>query len=103
MRVLVGSDKDKLMVTSASHSVCSICEEFGKYEKFLVQLEEESPTPCTSASRPNAFTVMATAQRQLQEGDGGVPFSVSVKTNKDKLFNVAPLLCFVLHCTYIYL
>ena len=31
--------------------------------------------------------IMATAQRQMQEGDDGVPFAIQVKTNKDKLFN----------------
>ena len=74
------------MVVSANHSVCSVCEEFGKYVKFVVQVNSEEAAPSTSAGR-NAFAIMTTAQRQLQEGDSGVPFSVPVKTNKDKLFN----------------
>ena len=32
-QVMVGSDKDKLMVTGANQSVSGICEEFGKYIK----------------------------------------------------------------------
>ena len=36
--VFVGKDNDKTMMTSAHHSVFSICEEFGKYVKFVVEV-----------------------------------------------------------------
>ena len=38
LQVLVGKDKDNLMVTSARQSVSSVCEEFGKYVKFVVEV-----------------------------------------------------------------
>ena len=41
-QVLVGSNKDKLMVTSASQSVFNVCEEFGKYVKFVVEIGEQA-------------------------------------------------------------
>ena len=75
-QVMVGSDKDKLMVTDANQSLSGICEEFGKYIKFVVHVEEATPTLLGR----NAFAIMANAQRQLQEGDSGVPFRVPVKT-----------------------
>ena len=54
-QVFVGSDEDKLMVTSASYSLCSICLEFGKCEKFIVEVYMATPS-AQSVSR-NAFTV----------------------------------------------
>ena len=36
VQALVGSDKEKLMITSVSQSVSSVCEEFGKYIRFVV-------------------------------------------------------------------
>ena len=86
-QVMVGSDKDKLMVTSANQSVSGICEVFGKYIKFVVQVDEEATPALSTSIGRNAFAIMANAQRQLQQGDNGVPFSVPVKSNKDKLFN----------------
>ena len=87
LQVLVGRDRDKLMVTSAGQSVCGICEEFGKYVKFAVEVGD-APAPSLSyLSSRNAFSVMFAVQRQLQESENGVPFSIPVKTNKDKLYN----------------
>ena len=42
MQMLVGSDKDKLMVTSASQLVFNICEEVGKHVKFVVKIGEQA-------------------------------------------------------------
>ena len=36
--MFVGKDKDKTMMTSAHHSAFSMCEEFGKYVKFVVDV-----------------------------------------------------------------
>ena len=38
VQALIGSDKDKLMVTSVSQSVFNVCEELGKYVKFVVDI-----------------------------------------------------------------
>ena len=89
--VFVGKDKDKTMMTSAHHSVFSICKEFGKYVKFVVEVGGGGGAATSSrsvaSSQPNAFSLMAIAQRQLQNADNGVPFTISVRTSKDKLFN----------------
>ena len=90
LQVLVGKDKDKLMVTSATQSVFNICEEFGKYVKFEVEIGEcEQATPQSLSTTRNAFAIMVAAQRQIQQGDNGVPLTVQVKTNKDLIRNVA--------------
>ena len=49
-QALVGSDKEKLMIMSVSQSVCSVCEEFGKYIRFVVDINNScllytSPSP----------------------------------------------------------
>jgi hypothetical protein len=94
--VFVEKDKEKTMMTSAHHSIYGICEEFGKYVKFVVKVGgggEAAASSRSVSSIPNAFTIMAIAQRQLQNGDNGVPFTISVKTNKDKLFiDLVPLM-----------
>lgn len=92
-QALVGSDKEKLMIMSVSQSVCSVCEEFGKYIRFVVDINNseqpggvQQPTLSTGTAR-NAFSVLITAQRQIQRGDNGVPLTIQVKTNKDRLYN----------------
>ena len=40
-----------------------------------------------SLSTRNAFEIMKMAQKQLQFGDNGVPKTIHVSNNKDKLFN----------------
>ena len=37
-QVLVGKDKDQLMITSSTQSVLNVCEDFGKYIKFVVEI-----------------------------------------------------------------
>ena len=89
-QALVGSDKEKLMVTSVSQSVCSVCEEFGKYIRFIVEIndsEQPGVQQLSTGTARNAFSVMITAQRQIQQGDNGVPLTIHVKTNKDRLYN----------------
>ena len=88
-QVMVGKDKDQLMIASATQSVFSICEEFGKYIKFVVEINEQAAGSSLQSlsTTPNAFQVMFMAQRQLQQGDNGVPFGIPVKTNKDRMFN----------------
>ena len=51
-QVLIGSDKDKLMVTSASQSVFNVCEEFGKYVRFVHCASEEVEDTGDSDSLP---------------------------------------------------
>ena len=56
LQVLVGKDKDNLMVTSARQSVSSVCEEFGKYVKFVVEVGEHTALPLSSSiGAKNAF------------------------------------------------
>ena len=87
LQVLVGKNNDTLMVTSVSQSVFNICEEFGKYVKFVVEIGEEVAAAQQSLETRNAFAVMLAAQRQVQQGDNGVPFTILVKTSKDRLYN----------------
>ena len=94
-QVLVGSDKEKLMITSVSQSVCSVCEEFGKYIRFVVDINNseqpggvQQPTlTLSTGTARKAFSVLITAQRQIQQGDNGVPLTIQVKTNKDRLYS----------------
>ena len=86
-QVLIGSDKDKLMVTSASQSVFNICEEFGKYVRFVVETGEQAAPLQSLSPTNNVFAVMIAAQRQIQQGDNGVPLTIAVTTNKDRLYN----------------
>ena len=89
-QALVGSDKEKL-IPSVSQSVC-VCEELGKYIRFEVDINNseqpgvQQPTLSTGTAR-NAFSVLITAQRQIQQGDNGVPLTIQVKTNKDRLYD----------------
>ena len=82
--MFVGADKENLMQTSSTQSVMGVCESFGKYIKFTVDIDEAAGA---SSRMPvlNAFAVITAAQKQLQVGDSGVPFAIPVKTNKDKL------------------
>ena len=36
---------------------------------------------------PNVFAIMVAAQRQIQQGNNGVPLTTAVNTNKDRLYN----------------
>ena len=59
--VFVGKDKDKTMMTSAHHSVFSICEEFGKYVKFVVEVVgggAATSSRSVASSQPNAFSLI---------------------------------------------
>ena len=93
VQALTGSDKDKLMVTSVSQSVFNVCEEFGKYVRFVVDIYnseqpggvQQSTLQSLNTTR-NAFSIMITAQRQIQQGNG-VPLTIQVKTNKDRLYS----------------
>ena len=96
VQALVGSDKEKLMIMSVSQFVCSICKEFGKYIRFVVDIDNsEQPggvqqsllQSLTTSTARNAFSIMITAQKQIQLGDNGVPFTIQVKTNEDRLYN----------------
>ena len=51
------------------------------YVKFVVEVGEQA------ALLQNAFAIMAASQRQIQQGDNGVPLAIQVKTNKDRLNN----------------
>lgn len=87
-QVLVGSTRENLMVVSEKQSVLTVCQDFGKFVEFRVELEqqrEEAMQQCIPARNP--FQIMAMAQRQLQFGDNGVPRKISVSTKKDQLFN----------------
>lgn len=83
----VSKDKDTLMVTSGSQSVFNVCEEFGKYVKFVVEIGEEACALQSLGTARNAFAVMLAAQRQVQQGDNGVPLTIQVKTSKDRLYD----------------
>ena len=84
VQALIVSDKDKLMVTSVSQSVC---KKLGKYVRFVVDINnseqpggvQQSTLQGLSTTR-NAFSIMITAQRQIQQGDNGVPLTIQVKT-----------------------
>ena len=87
LQVLVGKDKNMLMVTSVSQSVFNVCEEFGKYVKYIVEIGEEAAPRQGLGTARNAFAIMLAAQKQIQQGDNGVPLTVQVKTSKDRLYN----------------
>ena len=73
LKTLVGPDKDNLMTTSSTQSVMAICEGFGKYIKFVVEIEETAGTS-TQLPALNAFAIMTAAQKQMQVGDSRLPF-----------------------------
>ena len=88
-QVLVAKDKHQLMITSATQSVFNVCEEFGKYIKFVTEIDEQAAGSSLQSlsTTPNTFQIMFMAQRQLQQDDNGVPFGIPVKTNKDGMYN----------------
>ena len=57
---------------------------FGKYIRFVVDINNsggvQQPAVSTGTAR-NAFSVLITAQRQIQQG---VSWTIQVKTNKDR-------------------
>ena len=61
LQVLVGKDKDNLMVTSARQSVSSVCEEFGSTSSLLLKWEDN--TPLTS----HQLMSLATSQAKTWE------------------------------------
>ena len=77
------------MITSVTQSVFNVCEEFGNYIQFVVEIDEQAVGSSLQnlSTTPNTFQVMFMAQRQLQQGDNGVPFGIPVKTNKDRVYN----------------
>jgi len=96
LQVAVGESQDTLMTTSPSLSVLNVCEAFGKFVKFTVEVDSESSTPgsnmslinpASSSNTLNAFQVMMAAQRKKQLGDNELPFVVVVKNNKDRMYN----------------
>ena len=95
IQVAVGDSRDALMNTSPTQSVVNVCETFGKFVKFTVEVDGESCSSTThsttSVTNPtssnNAFQVLMAAQQSRQLGDNGLPFAVNVKTNKDRLYN----------------
>ena len=96
LQVAVGNSRDTLMTTSPTQSVINVCESFGKYLKYtveinlLVSIATSSTTGVATGSAVvlrNAFQVLMAAQRQKQSGDNGLPFAVQEKNSKDRLYN----------------
>ena len=82
-QVLVGSDKDKLMVTSASQSFFNICEEVGKHVKFVIEIGEQA----APFQNLNTTKMPLPSWLQLRGKFSRVPLTTSVNTNKDRLYN----------------
>ena len=87
IKTSVGTKADSLMIVSSSQTVCSVCEQFGKYVKLTVEITPMPPTEKEPVMLPNAFTVMMAAQQRLQHGDGGLPFQRPVKDARERMFN----------------
>ena len=66
--------KDKLMGTSVTQSVFYVCEEL---VKFIVEVGEQVAPQSLGTAR-NAFAIMVAAQRQIQQGDNGVPLTILI-------------------------
>ena len=81
----VGVKKEALIKTSSSQCVISVCLQFGNFVKLCAELSEETQQDTMPLS--NAFSVMIAAQRRLELGDNGLPFSLPEKDKKDLLYN----------------
>ena len=61
-------------------AVFNVCEEFGK---FVVEIGEQAAPLQSLNPTKNAFAIMVAAQRQIQQGDNGVPLTTAVSSSKD--------------------
>ena len=64
IQALVGSDKEKLMITTVSQSVCSICEEFGKFIGSVVDIDNSEQPGGVQQSTLQSLTT-STARNSL--------------------------------------
>ena len=85
----VGSKQESLMVTNNSQSVCRVCGQFGSYVKLTVEVAEPEQAAAQQEPEmlPNAFSIMMSSQRRLQQGENGLPFRKTVKDGRDRMYN----------------
>ena len=85
----VGNKIEQLMVISSFQIVVTICSQFGKYVKLLVEMNDQNQelVSAQALTRPNAVDILMNSQRRMQLADNGLLFAVAVKNGKDRLFN----------------
>ena len=89
-KVFVGLSKDSMSVVDELLDVAEVCASFGRYIKFVVQLQSDAETECTQSQITplrNAFSaLMETSSRAMQTTK--LPSTISVvRTKKDQLYN----------------
>ena len=55
--------------------------------KFVVEVGEQAAPLRSLSTTRNAFAIMFADQKQIQQGDYGVPLTIPVKMSKDRLYN----------------